>query len=786
MKLPLSWLNEHVALTQGMDEISETLTRLGIEVEGIEMPRKALAGVVVGHIIDAKPHPDADRLQLLKVDTGGDEPLAIVCGATNMKVGDHVPVATIGTSLPNGLTIKKGKIRGETSCGMCCSEVELGLADEADGLLILPADVPVGMNVAEYMDMEEAIFDLSITPNRGDCMSVRGVARDLAAFFNLSLQEALQESFKLKSSVGPPEVQVDEAEDCPVYMARRIEGVSLHPSPDWIQQRLIAAGQRPVHGVVDVLNYVMLEIGQPMHAFDADEVSDGISVRHAKKDEAFGALDGRELKLGGDDLVIADGNGVIALAGAMGSEASGVTGKTTNIVLESAAFRAACISLTARRYGMVSEASMRFERGVDAAMVSLAMELATGLILKLFGGKAGSVNVCGDIDVLLQKREITFPASRISSHLGEQVPDTIDDVLKRMGFGIERQGDNLQVKVPTHRHDVSLAEDIIEEYARIYGYEHIPECLPNLQIGRPTVRDQSVDKALQAGFVQVITYAFIAADEQRLFVADSSADVRLSNPISDAMSVMRSSLWPGLLKAASHNLNRQQSGVALVEKGRTYEKRADGYSEHNKLAWLLAGEIETDEWFQSAGQADFFDMKGEVESWMNRMGLTARFIADDGIQGLQAGQSAKIVVGRAEVGCIGKIDADIAGKLDIEADVFVAEIDLDTLPKARAPKYAPLPEFPGVARDLVFLFDRKLTSEDILKAANQAGGKLLTGVRIFDRYVGKGVPENKISLGIRFTLQAMDRTLTQEDSDAASAAIVAAMQKKFGAPLRGG
>ncbi len=785
MKIPFSWLKKHVALTATPAQIADNLVRLGHEVEGVEMPRTAVKGVRVGLIESKIPHPDADKLSLLKVNIGEAEPLSIVCGAANMDAGDKVPVATIGTCLPNGLAIKKGKIRGEVSFGMCCSEVELGLAEESEGLLILPADAPVGAEVGEYLELEEAVFDLSITPNRGDCMNVRGIARDLAADENLPLAEIEQLFIDINDDVAAPAVSVSAGQDCPVYLARNIQGVTVADAPAWMQTALLLAGMRPVNGIVDVLNYIMLDLGQPMHAFDADKLDGGISVHSAIGEENFAALDGRDLKLHTGDLVVSDNSSVIALAGIMGSEPTGVTGATMNIVLESAFFRPARVSETRRIYAMVSEASMRFERGVDPLMVEIAMQRATALIIELFGGSAGEITRCGNADAINAGRSVCCPVSGIATRLGVDIPQAADDVLGRMGFAVSRSEDWLKITIPSFRHDVSIPEDLSEEYARIIGFDAIPAILPPLAVTRPARQDRSIHDAVTGGFLQVVSYAFISADEQRLFVADDGRDIELENPISDAMSVMRRSPWPGLLNIARHNLNRQQPGVSLVEQGRIYARTDAGHDEINTISWLIAGHVQPDEWHGNTRQADFFDLKGAVETWLSLRGLSGRFIADDSIQGLQAGQSAKVLVGRIEAGRIGRVDGDIAAGFDIDVPAFVAEINLDVLPSAKKAKFMPLPEFPGVERDLVFLFDKNTSSDAILNTVKSSAGKLLTDMRIFDRYEGKGVPEGKVSLGIRFALQDAKRTLTQEDTDAASTSIIAAMEKRFGASLRG-
>jgi len=503
MKVPFSWLKTYVSLTGSPSRIADDLIRLGHEVEGVEEPRAAVKGVRVGLITSKEAHPDADKLSLLKVDIGEAAPLKIVCGAANMSAGDKVPVATIGTGLPNGLKIKKGKIRGEVSCGMCCSETELGLAEESAGLMILPADAPVGVEVGEYLEMEEAVFDLSITPNRGDCMNIRGIARDLAADANLPLLDSGDNTAAIDTTVSTQRVSVKAEMDCPVYLACRIEGLTLSDSPAWMQAGLMMAGMRPVNGIVDVLNYVMLDSGQPMHAFDADRLNGDIVVRSAGDGEHFAALDGRELTLLKGDLVVTDDSSVIALAGIMGSAASGVNENTVNIVLESAFFRPARVSETRRVYAMVSEASMRFERGVDPAMVETAMQKATGMITGLFGGSAGEITVCGDAAGINAGRVIDCSVSRLESRLGIDIPEPADDVLRRMGFDISRDGDRLNVAVPLFRHDISISEDISEEYARVIGFDSIPEVLPTLQATVLAKSDRSVHDAVAGGFYRL-------------------------------------------------------------------------------------------------------------------------------------------------------------------------------------------------------------------------------------------------------------------------------------------
>jgi phenylalanyl-tRNA synthetase beta chain len=784
MRLALSWLNEYVELTASVDDIAAALVRLGHEVEAIEYPRQSLEKVRVGHILSKEPHPNADRLSLLQVDIAAEAPLAIVCGASNMDVGDKIPVAIIGAALPNGMVIKKGKVRGETSFGMCCSEAELGLAEDAEGLLILPKDAPIGQTMGEFLQLETAIIDLSITPNRGDCMSVQGLARELAADFNVPLKTPAYTSVNhaADSSVN---IRHDAVNDCPYYLARRIQGVTVSDSPAWLQARLVAAGQRPVNGVVDVLNYIMLDMGQPMHAFDAAQIDGDLHIRSALQGEGFDGLDDRHIDLNAGDLLIADDRHVLAMAGIMGSKASGVTASTTDIVLESAFFRPAHISLTRRTHGMVSEASMRFERGVDAAMVDVAMERASSMIIELFGGQASVVNRVGDATAWLNHASLDVSVERIAKRLGMPIEERIDAVLQRMGFAIERQDGMLHIGVPSWRHDVSLAEDLSEEYARIIGYDAIPAELPTTtMISTPVPRDL-IAQALHHGFDQVISYAFVSPQAQRLFVEDAAADVVLQNPISEAMSVMRRSVWPGLLAIAQHNMNRQQKGMAVVEYGRTYEQRDGDFHEHNVMSWLMTGEVQSDTWHQKARNADFYDLKGAVEDWLQSQGVTPRMQAAlDPHCGLQAGQVAEVRAGRYCVGRIARVDADLAASFDLDAPVYVAEINCDLLPEAKRSKFSPIPEYPSVERDLVFLLPDSTTADALLEQARKGGGNTVTDVRIFDVYRGQGIEPGMVSIGIRITMQDAKRTLQQDACDAIAATIIDNVSSRLKGQLR--
>jgi len=784
MRLLLSWLNDYVNLPASVDDIAKTLVRLGHEVEAIEYPRASLSKVLVGKILTINPHPNADRLKLLTINIGADAPLAIVCGATNMQEGNCIPVATVGAKLPNGMTIKKGKVRGEVSCGMCCSEAELKLAEDADGLLILPTDAPIGQTMGEFLQLEEAIIELSITPNRGDCMSVLGLARELAADFNVPLKATKQYKIIPTSSTITPVIHHHAKKDCPYYLARHIAGVALGDAPQWLQQRLIAAGQRSVNGVVDILNYIMLDMGQPMHAFDAKTIHGALYIRSATKGEGFDGLDERHIDVHTGDLLIADEKNILAMAGIMGSMASGVQPNSTDIVLESAFFRPACISLTRRTHGMVSEASMRFERGIDAAQTDAAMARASAMIIEYFGGQAGDVIACGDLSSLCQAKSIVTTTTRIAQRLGMAIEPHIDTTLQRMGFSIERKDETLHIDVPSWRHDVTIAEDMSEEYARIIGYEQLPSKLPTITMGNIPLPIDWVGAAIAQGFVQTIGYAFISPTQQRIFIADDNQDICLSNPISTAMSVMRRSIWPGLLSVAQHNMNRQQKGVSLVEVGRVYENSDSGVIERNKIAWLITGEVETDEWHGKQRMADFYDAKGAVEYWCAAHGVNPRIQTGMPQQGLQEGQIADIHAGRHCIGHIARIDETVALQFDLTTPVYVAEIDCDLLPAAKPPRFVTTPEYPSVERDLVFVLHCTVSAEALLAQARKAAGNILTHVRVFDIYRGKGITDDCISMGIRMTLQTTKHTLAQDECDTIAQRVIDAVETKLAGKLR--
>ena len=784
MRVPLGWLGEHVKVLPETQAVVAALVRLGHEVEGVANPRAGLERVVVGQILRVEPHPNADRLHLLQVSTGPGEPLAIVCGAPNVREGAKVAVALPGAELPGGLRIGKARIRGVESFGMCCSPAELGIGEDTGGIWLLPDDAPVGEPLADWLGLDEAVLELSITPNRGDCMSVRGIARELAADFGLALRP-LPEAH-LPSDLEPLPVQIAD-EGCAFYAALRMDGVPAGArSPLWLQMRLREAGMRPVHGVVDVLNYLMLDLGQPMHAFDAARLALPLSVRAAREGEALDGLDGRRYRLAAGDLVVADETGVQALAGVLGAGASAVGDATTSIVIESAWFAPERVSLARQRLGIVSEAGLRFERGVDPLLVRHALARAAQAIADILGGRPVAYGEAGDLVRLEQPRTVHALWHRITDRLGFVPPERTDETLERMGFRVRRHGDALTVDVPPFRRDVQGWWDLAEEYGRIAGLEDVPG-EPLLLPPQPAAPDRGdvLGPAVETGAREVVLLAFSSPARERLFTRDDGRDLALANPLSERASILRRSLLPQLVAAAAENLRRGARSVRLVERARVYRLEDGRAVEEPRLGWCHAGLAHDDEWFAKARPVDFFDLKGALEHFFARLGVDAHFVPDDDIRGFEPGQSARIVADGRTIGAIGRVGGEAAQALELEAPAFAAEILLDRLPEARAFRFEPAPAHPAIVRDLVVLAPREVQAAALVEAARRGAGGICESARVFDRYAGEGVPEGQVSLGIRLVLRAPDRTLTQEEADEAVARALAELEE-LGARLRTG
>jgi len=791
MKFSEHWLRTWTNPEADTAALTEALTMAGLEVDAVEPAAPPFSGVVVGRVIRVEPHPNADKLRLTRVDVGRGEPLQIVCGAANVAPGILVPTALVGAVLPGGLKIKKAKLRGVESLGMLCSAKELGLADEADGLMILPEDAPVGEDLRRYLDLDDCVIDIDLTPNRGDCLSIRGLAREVGVIFRSAVREPAMDPVPPVCDEAPA-VDVRARDACPRYLARAVLGIDPQArTPLWMVERLRRGGIRAIHPVVDVTNYVLLELGQPMHAFDRAKLHGTIQVRHARPGEVLTLLDGRELTLDEDFLVIADDQAPLALAGIMGGADSGVGPHTTDIVLESAFFAPAAIRGRARRLGLQTDSSYRFERGVDPALQRQAMERATALLLDIAGGRPGPIVEVVDEAHLPARAPIGLRRERVEALLGLPIDDaTIEDILTRLGLHPERRPDGWQTTPPSHRFDLAIEADLIEEIGRIYGYHRLPEKQPHARLdmaprpegrlGMHRLRAALVD----LGYHEAITYSFVEESEARLLEPDAEL-LRLANPISSEMSVMRPNLWPGLLRALRHNLNRQQTRVRLFETGLCFARTNQGIQQTPRLGGVVLGEAWPEQWGLPREAADFFHVKGDVETLLGLTHREGNFIFDRSHHpALHPGQAADILDGRRTVGRVGVIHPRLAAELDVPASVILFELDLTALEQGRIPQYRPLSRYPAIRRDLALLVDEGTPAQAVLDALFALGVETLKEARLFDVYAGEGLPEGKKSLAIGLRFQHPERTLSDEEIEQTVTRITQHLAERLGATLR--
>lgn len=773
-------------------ELADCLTMAGLEVGGIEPAAPSLDKVVVGRIGAIEPHPDADRLRVCEVDVGQAAPLQIVCGASNARLHMLAPVAMVGAMLPNGARIGKTKLRGVTSVGMLCAATELGLEEHSSGLMDLGAHAKPGMSIRTCLKLDDNIIDVDLTPNRGDCLSIAGVARELSALTQVRVKPpkmpVVIASIRLKQKIV-----VKAKQACPRYVGRVIQGVdSQAVTPLWMQERLRRGGQRCIHPVVDVLNYVMLEIGQPMHAFDLAKIKGGIVVRHAKAAEHLTLLDGSETKLNTGALLIADDNGPLALAGIMGGSDSAVNEHSKDIFLESAHFAPQAIAGRAREMGLQTESSYRFERGVDAALQALAIERATQLLLEIVGGNAGPVSDIRDRPSLPKRSVIKLNHNHVQRVLGiELSAKTIKQLLTRLGMGVVKSANGWRVTSPSHRFDISRPCDLIEEIARVHGYSEIPSALPRtameIQPQSETKMESSriINLLVDRDYQEVITYSFVDRELESL-IEPQAEQLALANPISHDMAVMRSTLWTGLLQALSYNLNRQHRRVRLFEAGRVFSRHNGKYLEGQMIAGLISGSRRVEQWSVEDIKADFYDIKGDVEALIGLSGAGSQYSFSAAPHpALHPGQSVSILdpLG-ANIGKLGCLHPNLAEKLDLPLGVCLFELDFEALQWRHIPSARPLSRFPVIRRDLSVTVEQGLAVQPLLDAATQAAGAVLTKLELFDLYQGKGIDSKRKSLTFGLTLQDSSRTLRDEDVDAVMDTVLAALQTKFGAQLR--
>jgi len=791
MKIAESWLREWVDPDLETEALAERLTMAGHEVDGITVEGAGLDGVIVAEVLAVEKHPDADRLSVCKVSTGKGEPVEVVCGAPNVVKGMKSPLATPGLKLPNGVKLRKSKIRGVVSNGMLCSAIELALGDESDGIIALPNDAPVGAALIDYLNLPDAVIDLDLTPNRGDCFSVLGIARDVAALTSAELNNddtaPVTETIK---DTHPVDIELPQG--CPNFAGRVVRNIDpAAKSPVWMVEKLRRSGLRAIHPVVDVTNYVMLELGQPLHAYDLSLVKGPIRPRLAEKSEKVTLLDEKVLVVNEDTIVISDDSGAIGLAGIMGGLSTAVSDATVDVFFEAAFWPPEFMAGRARSYGLHTDASLRFERGVDPEGQARAVEKATALLLEISGGDAGPLVVNSAPEFLPKREKIRVRSARVAHLLGVDIDDQIiAEILQRLGLSVAPTDDGWDVIAPSHRFDIAIEADLIEEIARVFGYDEIPETTAiagtPLEVVTESIIDLEQAAATLVGrdYQEIITYSFID-DESNKKLTGVDPVLVLSNPISSEMSVMRSSLWPGMLMATSSNASRQQERVRLFEIGKSFHGSLDDHDEVVRIGGVVMGAALPEQWGSKSQSVDFFDIKSDVTALLALTGETSQveFVATEH-PALQPGQAAKILRGKQTLGVIGKLHPMHSKFFELKRDVFVFELDAAAALASRAPKAQKVSKFPSIRRDIAVVVDARITASELVEAVASSAPDLISSVRIFDIYTGPGIEAGLKSVALGLILQETSRTLTDEDADAAMTAAVRKLEDKFAAVLR--
>ncbi|MGP8540859.1 phenylalanine--tRNA ligase subunit beta [Pseudomonas protegens] len=791
MKFSEQWLRGWVSPQVSRDELVARLSMAGLEVDSVTPAAGDFSGVVVGEVLSTEQHPDADKLRVCQV-SNGSETFQVVCGAPNVRPGLKVPFAMIGAQLPGDFKIKKAKLRGVESNGMLCSQAELQIGEGNDGLMELPVDAPVGEDVRTYLSLDDASIEVDLTPNRGDCLSLAGMAREVGALYAAKVQRPEVPAIPAAhDEVRPVEVLAPAA--CPRYLGRVVRNVDLSkPTPLWMVERLRRADVRSIDAAVDITNYVMLELGQPLHAFDLAEINGGIRVRMAEEGEKLVLLDGQEVTLRSDTLVIADHTRALAIAGVMGGEHSGVAANTRDVFLESAFFDQIAVAGKARSYGLHTDASHRYERGVDWQLAREAMERATGLLLEITGGDAGPIIETLSEQHLPSVAPVTLRAERITQMLGMEIDGLeVERLLTALGLTVTADGSGQwRVEVPSHRFDISLEVDLIEELARLYGYNRLPVRYPQARLAPQAKAEAEGDlpalrRLLVArGYQEAITYSFIDPKLFELF-NPGVEPLLLANPISADMAAMRSSLWPGLVKALQHNLNRQQDRVRMFESGLRFVGQLEGLKQQPMLAGVVCGSRLPEGWAQGRDGVDFFDVKADVEAVLGFAGALDAFTFVPGKHpALHPGQTARIERDGREVGFLGAIHPELAKNLGLDRPVYVFELVLSEVAQGRLPKFHELSRFPEVRRDLALLADRDVAASAVLDVIRENAGEWLTDLRLFDVYQGKGIDPHRKSLAVGLTWQHPSRTLNDDEVNSTTQNILTSLEQRLNATLR--
>lgn len=794
MKFSESWLREWVSPAVTTDELTHQITMAGLEVDDVLPVAGEFTGVKVGKVVECAQHPDADKLRVTKVDVGEEELLDIVCGASNCRQGIKVAVATVGAVLPGDFKIKKAKLRGQPSHGMLCSFTELGIDVESDGIMELAEDAVIGTDFREFLDLNDVTVDVDLTANRADCFSIRGLAREVGVLNRADVTQPTAKGVTPSiDDVVAIDVQAPAA--CPRYLGRVVKNVNVQAqTPLWMQEKLRRCGIRSIDPVVDITNYVLLEQGQPMHAFDLAKIDGGIVVRLAEQGEKLTLLDGTEAELNADTLVVADHNKALAIAGIFGGEGSGVSSETKDVLLECAFFAPDHIRGRARSYGLHTDSSMRFERGVDYALQASAMERATELLVEICGGEVAPVVAVESETDLPTPNTVTLRRTKLDNLLGHSISDAdVVEILQRLGLSVEVTNEGWSATAPTWRFDIAIEQDLVEEVGRIYGYDNIPNQAPiaalsmndhkeaNLPLKR--VRNLLVDR----GYHEAITYSFVEPEQQKLVVPGVEPLV-LPNPISADMSAMRLGLIQGLLNTVVHNQKRQQPRVRLFEYGLRFIPEAtaeNGMRQEPMLAGVISGTRGEEHWNMETATVDFFDLKGDLEAILE---LTAngKAYSFTAIKhpALHPGQSAAVIVDGEVIGVIGTVHPELERKFGLNGRTVVFEIEWSAIDSRVIPEAVSLSKFPSNRRDIALVVDDSVASGDIVNACRAAGGELLKDAKLFDVYVGKGVEEGKKSLAIALSLQSLERTLEEADIVSAVDVIVSAVGEQYGAALR--
>ena len=790
MQISEAWLRSYVNPEISTEILVEQLTMAGLEIDSVNPAAAKFSGVVVGQVISMHQHPDADRLRVCLVAVGEAEPLQIVCGASNVRVGLKIPAALCGAVLPGEFKIKKSKLRGEESFGMLCSEKELGLATDANGLMELADDAPVGVDIRDYLALNDAIIEVDLTPNRADCLCVEGLAREVAVLNKMDWLPTQVINAPL-SHQDVLTVSVEATDACPRYLGRLIKEVNAKAvTPLWMQERLRRSGLKSLGPLVDVTNYVMLELGQPLHVFDAEKLAGGITVRWASADESVALLNNQVIKLDNEALVIADDKQALALAGIMGGSDSAINDETRSVFLECAYFAPHAIAGKARRFGLHTDSSHRFERGVDATLQTRAIERATQLLVDIAGGGAGPITEVTTTAALPQREAVLLRRLRIEKTLGIALADeVVIDIFQRLGMAVQTQADGWQISPPGFRFDIAIEADLIEEIARIYGYNNLPSSslLMRSELSTATEAVLDIDRVkdllVDRGYQEAITYSFVDEDIQKA-VAPETDVIRLKNPISSELAVMRTTLWCGLLKAALYNTNRQHNRVRLFESGLCFNK-IDGETQQQKmLAGLVLGDAYSEQWGEKSRKVDFFDIKADLQALFSLTGCEVQYVSAQQ-SALHPGQTAEIIASDGKkIGWLGMLHPNLEKQLGFDTPVFLFELDQNLVLNKQIPVFKVLSKYPSVRRDLALIVKEDVSASEIINCIKSSAETALQEVIIFDVYRGKGVEEGSKSIALSLIMQDDTQTLTESEIEAIVGRLLALLNNEKNAKLR--